>query len=194
MAKWSDPKKFSVTHSVVVRPRSYGVFNYTSALISYYASEDAKQVTTGYSTAPGEGNCTDSPFTHHKNFILQSVHYKKVIFPPLSREHLSAKGLRAPVHLQIECLDYLSSVGVTHHSSAFLSLVDFLIKSFFIRFFLGTNFNKNMRQGPVVLDEKAPRRLNNLYIVRSGQFNQYIHFKFVAVKYDPFPNLYFVAV
>ena len=46
----------NVTHSVIIRPRSYGVFNYTSALISYYASNEAKQVTVGYSTAPGEGH------------------------------------------------------------------------------------------------------------------------------------------
>jgi len=41
---------------VVVRPRSYGIFNYTSALITYYPTNDAKQVVVGYSTSPGEGN------------------------------------------------------------------------------------------------------------------------------------------
>ncbi|KAL3092373.1 hypothetical protein niasHS_007582 [Heterodera schachtii] len=46
----------NVTHSVVVRPRSYGIFNYTSAMVTYYVTEDAKQATVGYSTAPGEGN------------------------------------------------------------------------------------------------------------------------------------------
>jgi hypothetical protein len=43
-----------VTHSVVVRPRTFGIFNYTSALVTYYPTSDAKQVTISYSTAPGE--------------------------------------------------------------------------------------------------------------------------------------------
>lgn len=46
----------NITHSVVVRPRNYGTFNYTSALVTYYPSEDAKEVRVGYTTAPGEGN------------------------------------------------------------------------------------------------------------------------------------------
>ncbi|KAH7732266.1 signal sequence receptor beta-like protein [Aphelenchoides avenae] len=45
----------NVTHSVIVRPRSYGAFNYTAALVTYYPSEDAKEVRVGYTTAPGEG-------------------------------------------------------------------------------------------------------------------------------------------
>lgn len=45
----------NVTHSVVVRPRSYGTFNYTAAQITYYPSEDAKEVRIGYTTAPGQG-------------------------------------------------------------------------------------------------------------------------------------------
>ncbi|KAI1732122.1 translocon-associated protein beta (TRAPB) domain-containing protein [Ditylenchus destructor] len=46
----------NVTHSVVVRPRSYGIFNYTAAVVTYYPKEDAKEVRVGYTTAPGEGN------------------------------------------------------------------------------------------------------------------------------------------
>ncbi|MFH4973646.1 hypothetical protein AB6A40_000355 [Gnathostoma spinigerum] len=45
----------NVSHSVVVRPRAVGSFNYTAALISYYPSEDAREVRIGYTTAPGEG-------------------------------------------------------------------------------------------------------------------------------------------
>lgn len=44
----------NVTHSVVVRPRSYGTFNYTSAIVTYYPSEEAKEARIGYTTAPGE--------------------------------------------------------------------------------------------------------------------------------------------
>ncbi|VDK88961.1 unnamed protein product [Litomosoides sigmodontis] len=45
----------NVSHSVVVRPRSVGSFNYLSAQITYYPTEDAKEVRISYTTAPGEG-------------------------------------------------------------------------------------------------------------------------------------------
>uniref|UniRef100_A0A914WM16 Translocon-associated protein subunit beta n=1 Tax=Plectus sambesii TaxID=2011161 RepID=A0A914WM16_9BILA len=45
----------NVTHSVVLRPRQFGAFNYTAGQITYYPSEDAKEVRVGYTTAPGEG-------------------------------------------------------------------------------------------------------------------------------------------
>uniref|UniRef100_A0AC34RIK8 Translocon-associated protein subunit beta n=1 Tax=Panagrolaimus sp. JU765 TaxID=591449 RepID=A0AC34RIK8_9BILA len=45
----------NVTHSVVLHPRSYGVFNVTSAIVSYYPTENAKETRIVYSTAPGEG-------------------------------------------------------------------------------------------------------------------------------------------
>ncbi|CAK5078738.1 unnamed protein product [Meloidogyne enterolobii] len=46
----------NVTHSVIVRPRTFGIFNYTSAMVTYYPTNDAKQAIISYSTAPGEGN------------------------------------------------------------------------------------------------------------------------------------------
>lgn len=45
----------NVTHSVVVRPRSYGIYNYTSAIVTYYPNKNAKEVRIGYTTSPGEG-------------------------------------------------------------------------------------------------------------------------------------------
>uniref|UniRef100_A0A915PQV6 Translocon-associated protein subunit beta n=1 Tax=Setaria digitata TaxID=48799 RepID=A0A915PQV6_9BILA len=45
----------NVSHSVVVRPRTLGSFNYSSAQITYYPNEDAKEVRISYTTAPGEG-------------------------------------------------------------------------------------------------------------------------------------------
>ncbi|KAM3726200.1 Zinc metalloproteinase nas-15 [Dirofilaria immitis] len=45
----------NVSHSVVVRPRAVGAFNYSSAQITYYPNEDAKEVRISYTTAPGEG-------------------------------------------------------------------------------------------------------------------------------------------
>uniref|UniRef100_A0A7E4UQN0 Translocon-associated protein subunit beta n=1 Tax=Panagrellus redivivus TaxID=6233 RepID=A0A7E4UQN0_PANRE len=54
--KWDRiPAGENVTHSVVVRPRNYGVFNYTAAAVTYYPSESAKDVRFVYSTSPGEG-------------------------------------------------------------------------------------------------------------------------------------------
>ena len=46
----------NVTHSITVRPRNYGVFNYTAAAASYFPNENAKEVRVVYSTSPGEGN------------------------------------------------------------------------------------------------------------------------------------------
>ncbi|CAD5216376.1 unnamed protein product [Bursaphelenchus okinawaensis] len=45
----------NVTHSVVVKPKRFGIFNHTAAVVSYYPTEDAKEARVGYSTAPGEG-------------------------------------------------------------------------------------------------------------------------------------------
>uniref|UniRef100_A0A183FFS0 Translocon-associated protein subunit beta n=1 Tax=Heligmosomoides polygyrus TaxID=6339 RepID=A0A183FFS0_HELPZ len=44
----------NATHSVVVRPRQFGVFNYTSAQITYI-SEGSTDIRVGYTNAPGEG-------------------------------------------------------------------------------------------------------------------------------------------
>jgi len=55
--RWEKiPPGANVTHSVVVRPRSFGTFNYTAAQVTYYPKEDAKEVRVGYTTAPGEGS------------------------------------------------------------------------------------------------------------------------------------------
>ncbi|KJH41030.1 Translocon-associated protein beta [Dictyocaulus viviparus] len=44
----------NATHAVVIRPRQFGVFNYTSAQITY-TSEESGDVRVGYTNAPGEG-------------------------------------------------------------------------------------------------------------------------------------------
>ncbi|KAI6201938.1 Electron transfer flavoprotein, beta subunit [Aphelenchoides besseyi] len=55
--RWEKiPPGANVTHSVVIRPRNYGVFNHTAAQVTYYPKEDAKEVRVGYTTAPGEGH------------------------------------------------------------------------------------------------------------------------------------------
>ncbi|CAB3401087.1 unnamed protein product [Caenorhabditis bovis] len=47
------PAQSNVTHSVVVKPRAFGMFNYTSAQLSYYNGND--QLHISYTNAPGEG-------------------------------------------------------------------------------------------------------------------------------------------
>ncbi|KAI6215577.1 hypothetical protein M3Y94_00401400 [Aphelenchoides besseyi] len=55
--RWEKiPPGGNVTHSVIIRPRNYGVFNHTAAQVTYYPKEDAKEVRVGYTTAPGEGH------------------------------------------------------------------------------------------------------------------------------------------
>jgi len=46
----------NVTHSVIVRPRNFGTFNYTAARLTYYPTETAKEVKVGFTTSPGEGH------------------------------------------------------------------------------------------------------------------------------------------
>jgi len=45
----------NVTHAAIVRPLVAGQHNFTSAQVSYLASEAAEQRMVGYSTAPGQG-------------------------------------------------------------------------------------------------------------------------------------------
>jgi len=45
----------NVSHSVIMRPLQSGVFNFTSAEVSYKASEEATSAQQGYSSAPGQG-------------------------------------------------------------------------------------------------------------------------------------------
>ncbi|KAK0397805.1 hypothetical protein QR680_002276 [Steinernema hermaphroditum] len=44
-----------VTHAVTVRPRTYGGYNNTAAVVTYYPSDEAKEVRVGYTSASGEG-------------------------------------------------------------------------------------------------------------------------------------------
>jgi len=45
----------NVSHSVIMRPLQAGIFNFTSAEVSYKASEEAETAMQGYSSAPGQG-------------------------------------------------------------------------------------------------------------------------------------------
>ncbi|CAL2052822.1 hypothetical protein CAEBREN_20265 [Caenorhabditis brenneri] len=47
------PAGTNVTHSVVIRPRAYGFFNYTAAQVTYYTDNENLHVTL--TNTPGEG-------------------------------------------------------------------------------------------------------------------------------------------
>ncbi|UYV76268.1 NOL6 [Cordylochernes scorpioides] len=45
----------NISHSLVLKPRKYGYYNFTSAEVTYLTSEEASDVQIGYTTQPGEG-------------------------------------------------------------------------------------------------------------------------------------------
>merc|ERR1712212_188943 len=45
----------NVSHTIVVRPKQYGYFNFTAAVVIYLPSEESKDVQIGYTSFPGEG-------------------------------------------------------------------------------------------------------------------------------------------
>lgn len=74
-----------VTHAAVLKPLKSGYFNFTSAEVSYLASEDASEPTVGYTSGPGEGGIMsfkafDRKFSPH---ILDWVAFAVMTTPSL---------------------------------------------------------------------------------------------------------------
>jgi len=45
----------NVSHTIIVRPKQYGYFNFTAAEVSYLPSENSQDVQIGFTSFPGEG-------------------------------------------------------------------------------------------------------------------------------------------
>ncbi|CAL4140793.1 unnamed protein product [Meganyctiphanes norvegica] len=45
----------NVSHTIVVLPKKYGYFNFTSAEVSYQPSDESSEIQIGYTSEPGEG-------------------------------------------------------------------------------------------------------------------------------------------
>jgi len=75
------PSGANVTHAVVIKPLTYGRFNFTAAVVQYKSSEDAEEPQFAISSEPGEGYIIsyaeyDKKFSPH----LVNKIYKGVIF------------------------------------------------------------------------------------------------------------------
>jgi len=75
----------NVTHAAVLKPLKSGYFNFTSAQVSYLATEDASEPTIGYTSGPGEGGIMsfkayDRKFSPH---ILDWVAFAVMTTPSL---------------------------------------------------------------------------------------------------------------
>lgn len=83
------PPSANVSHTVVVRPRQFGYYNFTAAEVSYLPSEDSKDVQIGYTSEPGEGAIIpqrdfDRKFSpHYFDWVIFALMLIPVLLVPL---------------------------------------------------------------------------------------------------------------
>lgn len=73
----------NVTHAVVVKPLTYGRFNFTAAVVQYKSFESAEQPQFAISSEPGEGYIIsyaeyDKKFSPHLVNLNQDVNFSFV--------------------------------------------------------------------------------------------------------------------
>ncbi|KAA0184198.1 hypothetical protein HAZT_HAZT001254 [Hyalella azteca] len=88
----------NVSHTVVVRPKQFGYYNFTAAEVSYLPSEDSKDVQIGYTSEPGEGAIIpkrdfDRKFSpHHFDWVIFALMLvPTLVVPFLMWRNISSK-------------------------------------------------------------------------------------------------------
>lgn len=74
------PSGANVTHAVVIKPLTYGRFNFTAAVVQYKSSEGAEEPQFAISSEPGEG------------YIISYAEYDKKFSPHLVNNILYLLG------------------------------------------------------------------------------------------------------
>jgi len=74
------PPGTNVTHAVVIKPLTYGQFNFSAAMVQYKSSESAEQPQFAISSEPGDGYIIsyaeyDKKFSPHLVIIVLDIFF-----------------------------------------------------------------------------------------------------------------------